>query len=136
MTTRRHFLATLAFAALALATGNALAAPPTVEIVAMAHPPVIAALKPLREWLAAQGGKLRVVELDAESPAGMKRLRSAGLTGHVPILILIDGKSGFQRPDGGRVDFLNFPAIASSPPGIRGNWVTEDVQAVLKARMK
>lgn len=136
MSTRRHFLATLVFSTLSLATGNALAAPPTVEIVAMAHPPVIAAIKPLREWLAAQGGKLRVVELDAESPAGMKRLRSAGLTGHVPILILIDGQSGFQRQDGSRGKFLNFPAVASSPPGIRGDWVAEDIQMVLKARMK
>ena len=52
------------------------------------------------------------------------------------LLILIDGKRGFQRQDGSRVDFINFPAVASSPPGIRGDWVAEDVQAVLKARMK
>lgn len=136
MSTRRHFLATLAFSTLALATGSALAAPTVVEIVAMAHPPVQTVLKPLRAWLAGQGGKLRVTELDAESPAGMKRLRSARMTGHVPILILIDGKSGFQRMDGSRVEFINFPAVASSPPGIRGNWVAEDVEAVLTARMK
>jgi hypothetical protein len=136
MSTRRHLLATLVLSALFLATGNALASPPVVEIVAMTHPPVLAALKPLRAWLATQGGKLRVVDLDAESPAGMKRLRSVGQTGHVPILILIDGQSGFERKDGSQGRFLNFPAVASSPPGIRGNWIMEDVQATLTARMK
>ena len=100
----------------------------------MAHPPVEAALKPLRDWLARQGGKLQVIELDAESPAGTKRLQAVGLTGHV--LILIDGKHDFQRKHGSKVAFVNFPALPSSPPGIRGNWVTADVEAVLTARMK
>lgn len=136
MNTRRHFLVSIAAATLVLTACPALAAPPTVEIVAMAHPPVQAALKPLRDWLARQGGKLQVIEIDAESPAGGKRLQSIGLTGHVPILILIDGTHGFQRKDGSKVAFVNFPAVAGSPPGILGNWVTADVQTVLTARMK
>jgi hypothetical protein len=129
-------MASVAAGVLALATGTTWAAPLTVEIVAMAHPPVQAALKPLRDWLARQGGKLQVIELDAESPAGEKRLQSVGLTGHAPILILIDGTYGFQRKDGSKVGFVNFPAVASSPPGIRGNWVTADVEPVLTARME
>lgn len=132
----RLFMASVAAGVLALAAGTTWAAPPTVEIVAMAHPPVQAALKPLRDWLARQDRKLQVIELDAESPAGEKRLQTVGLTGHVPILILIDGKHGFQRKDGSKVAFVNFPAVAGSPPGIRGNWVTADVEAVLTARMK
>lgn len=134
MNTRRHFLTTLSFFSLTLAAGQAWTAPPTLEIVAMSHPPVLTALKPLRTWLTTQSGKLRVTELDAESPAGIKRLHSVGLTGHVPIVILINGKSSFQRPDGSRVDFINFPDTASSPPGMRGRWVTEDVQAALNTK--
>lgn len=134
MNARRYFV--VAAAALALCAGNALAAPPTVEIVAMAHPPVQAALKPLRDWLAGQGSKFRVVEIDAESPQGEKRLDSVGLKGHIPITILIDGQYRHQRKDRSKVDFVNFPAVKSSPPGIRGDWVTADVQAVLADRMK
>ncbi|KAF0165932.1 MAG: hypothetical protein FD157_1108 [Rhodocyclaceae bacterium] len=136
MKTRRHFLAALAATALALAAGHALAAPPTVEILAMPHPPVQSALKPLREWLAAQGTKLKVVEIDIESPQGAKRLAAAGLSGHVPIVILIDGKYGHRRKDGVTHEFVNFPAIEGAPPGVRGKWTTADVQAVLGERMK
>lgn len=46
-TSRRRFVVALAAAALGAFGGPALAAPPTVEIIAMKHPPVKAALKPL-----------------------------------------------------------------------------------------
>ena len=135
MMTRRHFLTTLA-ASLAILTLNpAWAAAPVLEIVAMQHPPVIAALKPLRAWIAQQGGKLRVVEIDAESPAGEKRFQSASLSGHIPILILIDGQHVFKRRDGSQVALVKFPNVAGSPPGMRGDWVTADVVALLDERI-
>lgn len=136
MNARRKFLAALAASALTLAAGNALAAPPTVEIVAMAHPPVKMALAPLRNWLAAQGGKLKVVEVDVESPAGEKRLAAVGLDGHIPIVILIDGQYRQKGKDGTAMEFVNFPAIEGAPPGVRGKWTTADVQALLTERMK
>jgi hypothetical protein len=123
-------------AVLSLAAGAAWAAKPTVEIIAMVHPPVQDALKPLRAWLAKQRGKLRVVEIDAESARGEKRLEAVGLNGHIPIAILIDGKYRFRRKDGSPVAFVNFPDVKDSPPGIRGNWIAADVQAVLRDRIK
>jgi len=101
----------------------------------MAHPPVQSALKPLREWLSGQAGKVRVVEIDAESSTGVKRLETIGLKGHVPIAILIDGKTQFQRKDGSAVNFINFPNVKESPAGIRGDWLTEDVQAAVVERL-
>jgi len=136
MNTRKYFLATIAAATLGLMASPTFAAPPMVEIVAMAHPPVQAALKPLREWLAQQGGKLKVIEIDAESAAGEKRLETIGLKGHVPITILIDGQYRQQRKDGSKVAFVNFPAVKESPAGIRGDWMIEDVEAVLTERLK
>ena len=125
----------MATGGLMLAAKPALAATPTVEIVAMAHPPVVAALKPLRDWLVRQDGKLRAIELNAESPAGSKRLAAIGLTGHVPMAILIDGKPNHRRKDGVTVSFVNFPAVKESPPGIRGDWLIEDVQAAITERI-
>ena len=136
MTTRRHFLAAFAASALALAASHALAAPPTVDILAMPHPPVRMALAPLREWLAAQGSKLKVVETDVESPQGEKRLAAVGLSGHIPIVILVDGQYRHRRRDGATLEFVNFPAIPGAPPGVRGEWTAADVQAVLGGRMK
>lgn len=135
MTCRRHCLATLAAATFSLAAGHTFAAPPTVEILAMPHPPVKMALAPLREWLAAQGAKLKVVETDVESPQGEKRLARVGLSGHIPVVILIDGQYRLKRRDGATLDLVNFPAIAGAPPGVRGTWTTADVQAVLAERM-
>lgn len=136
MKIRRRFVATMATGVLSLAAGAAWAAQPTVEIIAMAHPPVQDALKPLRGWIASQGGKLRVVEIDAESARGEKRLDSVGLHGHIPIAILIDGKYRHRRNDGSTVDFVNFPAAKGSPPGITGNWTVADVEGELNGRMK
>jgi hypothetical protein len=94
------------------------------------------ALAPLREWLAAQGSKLKVVETDVESVQGEKRLAAVGLSGHIPIVILIDGQYRHKRKDGAALEFVNFPAIAGAPPGARGSWTTADVQSVLSQRMK
>ena len=136
MNTRRLFLSATAVFALTVATGHALAAPPVVEILAMPHPPVKMALADLRGWLAAQGAKLKVVETDVESPAGEKRLSAVGLSGHIPVVILIDGKYQIKRKDGSLLELMNFPAIEGAPPGVRGKWTTADVQAVLTERMK
>lgn len=136
MNPRRNFLLTLALLACGALARPASAAITTVEIVAMAHPPVAAALKPLRDWLAGQGKKVRVVEIDAESPAGIKRFQSAGMTGHIPILILIDGQYRFTNSNRSTVEFVKFPDVTGSPPGMRGNWVTDDVRQVIAAHKK
>jgi hypothetical protein len=126
----------LAAASLLWSSGQALAISPVVEIVAMPHPPVKAALSPLREWLAAQGNKITVKEIDSESADGIKRMQSVGLSGHIPVLILIDGQYRIKRKDGSTVEFVNFPNQPNTPPGARGNWTADDVQASLAARIK
>ena len=139
MKTLRYFLAAMAATTLGFAAGQAVAAPPkvaTVEILAMRHPPVKMALAPLRDWLTAQGNKIKIVETDVESPEGEKRLATVGLGGHVPIVILIDGQYRHKRKDGAAQEFVNFPDIAGAPPGVRGKWTAADVQAVLTERMK
>lgn len=124
-TSRRFALALLASAGLALTTG-AHAAPPTVEIVAFAHPPVVSALKPLREWLASQGGKVRLTETDLESPAGARHLQAAGVTGHVPLVILVNGRYEHRRADGSAVALVSFP-VASGTKG----WTLDDAKAII-----
>jgi ABC-type glycerol-3-phosphate transport system substrate-binding protein len=130
--TRRQWLFTAA--ALILSAGAAQAAPPVVEIVAFAHPPVQSALKPLRDWLAKQGGKLKVVEIDMETPEGEKRLQAVGVKGHVPIVVLIDGQYRHKRADGSTVEFVSFPAGPGTMPGTKIAWSSADVESVLKTR--
>lgn len=129
----RYLLACTAAAALSLTLSTAWAAQPVVEIIAFAHPPVQSALKPLRDWLATQGSKLRVVEIDMESAAAEKRLNAIGLKGHVPIVVLVDGQYKHTRKDGSALEFVGFPSGPGTPAGVKGGWSAEDVQTVIKA---
>lgn len=132
---RRHGLAiALAFGASLAMPAAAQATAPVVEIIAFAHPPVQSALKPLRDWLATQGARLKVVEIDMETPAGKKRLQAVGVTGHVPVVVLIDGQLQHKRTDGSSVDLVSFPAVPGSPAGVKGTWSTDDVKALLAAK--
>lgn len=130
---RRLLSAGVAISFVALVSA-AFAAQPSVEIIAFTHPPVESALKPVRAWLKKQGAKVRVVELDMEGPEAQSRLKSVGLTGHLPIVILIDGQYRFTRPDGVAVQFVSFPAVVGSPAAAKGTWSAEDFEAALKIR--
>jgi len=131
---RRNLLTASFIAVTALSTGMAWAAQPVVEIIAFAHPPVQSALKPLRDWLASQGQKIRVTEIDMESPEAEKRLAAIGLKGHIPIVVLVDGKYKHTRQDGSAVEFVSFPSGPGTPAGVKGGWSADDVQALLKTR--
>ncbi|NYG35473.1 hypothetical protein HZU83_18260 [Sphaerotilus montanus] len=132
---RRRWLTSLTAASASLLLAQAVhAAQPVVEIIAFAHPPVQSALKPLRDWLSAQGTRLKVVEIDMETPAGEKRLQAVGVTGHVPVVVLIDGQHRHKRADGSSL--VSFPAGPGTPPGVKGTWSAADVEAILKSRLR
>ena len=138
MRTRRGFLAALiagAAATLVWQPAGLLAAQPTVEIIALSHWPVRNALKPVRAYLQKLEGNVRVIELDAESPAGEKRIGALGLKGHIPILLVIDGSYRFKRQDGSSVEFKDFPAKATNPLGLNGKWTEADFEAVVEAQL-
>jgi hypothetical protein len=135
MKTRRSFLGLLGGCAVVFAAGTAHAAQPVVEILAMTHSPVRNALAPVRAVLAKYSDRVRLVELDIESAEGEKREKAVGLKGHIPIVLLIDGRSSFKRPDGTVVAFVNFPAAAGNPLGLNGSWTVVDFEAAIKAAL-
>jgi hypothetical protein len=106
-----------------------------VEIIALPHWPVQDALKPVRAFLATATGRVKVVELDAESPEGENRISALGLKGHIPILLLINGSDRFKRADGTLVEFKDFPAKAGNPLGLNGSWTVVDFQTAVKAAL-
>ena len=139
MATRRKFVTALAAgaaAAVLVAPFAACAAPPTIEIIALPHWPVQNALKPVRDFLAGLSDKVKVVEIDAESAAGEKRLSALGLKGHIPIVLVINGSDQYKRPDGTAVLFKDFPAKADNPLGINGSWTVADFQAAVNAALE
>ena len=54
-------------------------------------PAMRAAVESARQDIIA--GRLKVIELDMEAPASLKRLQALGVTGHVPVVLLIDGQN-------------------------------------------
>jgi hypothetical protein len=132
---RRTVLIAIGAAAIVLSAGQAMAAPPVVEVLAMSHSPVQTALKPVRDLLAKYQGRVRVTETDIESADGVKRLNAVGLKGHIPIVLLIDGNKGFKRADGKTVDFVNFPVAADNPLNMNGTWSVADFEAALRASL-
>jgi len=135
MMSRRQVCLMIGAAGVALSGGYAAAAEPVVEVLAMTHWPVQNALKPVRDFLATYQGRVRVIDLDIESADGVKRLKAVGLKGHIPIVLLIDGKKDFKRADGKTVDFVNFPAAAGNPMNLNGTWSVADFEAALRASL-
>ncbi len=136
--TRRRLIvvaSSLAVLSSALQASIAWAAPPRVEIIGFAHPPVQAALKPLRDWLSSQGSRVSVVEIDMESPAAATRLKALGISGHVPIVVLVNGRYRYTRKDGSSVDLVGFPSGQAAPVGAKGGWSTGDAQAMVEGGM-
>jgi len=110
-------------------------AQPTIEIVALSHYPVRDALKPVRDFLGTLGGQVKVVEIDAGSAAGEKRIKEVGLKGHIPIVLLINGGDKFKRADGTQVEFKDLPVKASNPLGLNGSWSVADFEAAVQAAL-
>ena len=135
MMSRRQVFLMIGAAGVALSGSYTSAAQPVVEVLAMAHWPVRNALKPVRDFLATYQGRVRVVDMDIESPEGEKRLKSIGLKGHIPIVLLIDGKKSFKRADGKTVDFVDFPVAADNPMNLNGSWSVADFEAALRASL-
>lgn len=138
MPTRRDFVVVVAAGAVFALLADPVAvraAQPTVEIIALPHSPVRSALKPVRDFLGSLGSRVKVVELDAESPAGEKRIGAVGLKGHVPILLLVNGSDRYKRPDGTQVLFKDFPAQTGNPLGLNGSWSVADFEAAVKAAL-
>ena len=135
MISRRQVFLMIGAAGVALSGGYAAAAQPVVEVLAMTHWPVQNALKPVREFLAKYDGRIRVVDTDIEGADGVKRLKAVGLKGHIPIVLLIDGKKDFKRADGKTVDFVNFPVAAGNPMNLNGTWSVADFEAALRASL-
>jgi ABC-type glycerol-3-phosphate transport system substrate-binding protein len=135
MKTRRDLLAFAAASAVASLAGPALAAQPVVEVLSMSHWPVREALKPVMDVLARYQGRVQVKQMDIEGDDGVKRLKSIGLKGHIPIVLMIDGARTFKRADGSNVEFLNFPAAANNPMGLNGAWGVSDFEDALKAAL-
>jgi hypothetical protein len=105
----------------------------TVDVLYLNHGPVQEVLGEVDKILAGQSGKIVVKRHDAETPAGKEFARAHGLQGHVPIAVLIGGKT--EANVGGRaVSFKGFPKGRSPIAAAEGNWTLDDLKGALRQR--
>lgn len=102
----------------------------TVEIVGLDHWPIKRALEPTMDMLNTFGDKIVVTEMDVDTKAGKARLKKAGLKGHIPVVIFVNGSYIFKI-NGQDLEFMNFPRAASSPMGIDGQWSPDELQQII-----
>ncbi|GAB2715907.1 hypothetical protein [Streptomyces bullii] len=97
-----------------------------VDVIYLNHPPVQPVLKDIDQVLAGYKEKVSVTRHDADTSEGKEFADEHGLTGHVAIAVLIDGK----------VSFKGFPAGEAPVKSAEGDWEIEDLDAALRQRTK
>ncbi|WP_406864445.1 hypothetical protein ABZO31_29965 [Streptomyces sp. HUAS MG47] len=95
---------------------------PGVDLVYLNHPPMQPVLKDIDAVLDDYEGRISVTRHEADSTEGAEFAEEHGLTGHVSIAVLIDGKLRFQ----------GFPAGRAPIKSAEGDWRIEDLDAALR----
>jgi hypothetical protein len=100
-----------------------------VDIYYLPHPPAMKILKKA-EAVLRKFPAVKTSEYDFTDPKNAGRIEAQGLTGHSPIIILINDKSTFMI-EGRQVEFKNFPKGDAFIPTLEGSWTFDDLEKVL-----
>jgi len=103
-----------------------------VDIVFLNHPPVRDVLTQVDPVLAAFGDQVSVTRYDFDTPEGAAFAENKGLTGHIPLAILVNGSQTFDV-NGRTVTFESFPQGAGTGMVPDGAWTVADLDSVLQA---
>jgi uncharacterized protein YodC (DUF2158 family) len=102
----------------------------TVEVLYMNHGPLRPTIRDLQELFARYKGKLNARWYDEEQKEGKAFEEDKGVHGHVPLLLLINGKKEFSVA-GKTVIFEGFPSGSGPFKEVQGNWSLADLQWLL-----
>ena len=100
-----------------------------VEVLYMNHGPLQSSLEQIKQVFSKYGNKIEVSWYDFETKEGEQFMVKKGVTQHVPLVILMDGK--FTIPVNGKeIKFVGFPT-GSGPAAFQGKWTMDDLRQVL-----
>jgi hypothetical protein len=102
-----------------------------VDIYYLPHPPAMKIMKKA-EAVLGKFPAVKISEYDFTDPKNAKRIEAHGLTGHSPIVILINDKSTFTI-EGKPVEFKNFPKGDAFIPSLEGSWTFDDLEKALES---
>lgn len=118
-----------------MSTGQATAAAKQVQldILYMNHGPMRPTIVKIKKLVANYKGSLQVSWYDFDQPEGKAFMKKQKLTGHIPLLLILDGQSDFTI-DGREVLLQGFPTGASPFKQVEGNWSLDDLQVIFEQR--
>ena len=106
-----------------------------IEILYMNHGPLRPTIRNLQELLDHYQGKVNVVWYDEDLKEGKAFENDKGIQGHVPLLMLINGKKEFVV-EGKAIVFQGFPSGSGPFKEVEGNWSITDLQRLLDSLTK
>jgi hypothetical protein len=121
---------TLSLCLLSTPTAARSATAVNLEIIYMNHGPMQPTIRNLKDILAEYHGKVIPQWFDADSSSGKKFMKKKKIQGHIPLLILVNGKKSFSI-NGKGITFQGFPSGAGPFKTVEGNWGIADLRQLL-----
>lgn len=106
-----------------------------VDILYMNHGPMRPTISKIKDLLGNYENTVQALWHDVDQPSGKSFLKQQKIVGHIPMLIMIDGQSGFSI-DGRDVTLQGFPTGASPFKRVEGNWALDDLQLLLDKKVR
>ncbi len=105
--------------------------PAKVEILFMNHGPMHPTIRNLKALLQRYPGKVQAGWFDFDQQSGKSFMSHKGITGHIPLLIFVNGSHTFDM-GGRKVTFMGFPSGAG-PYQYQGKWSLQDLEGVIQS---
>lgn len=100
-----------------------------IDILHMNHGPLRPTIAKIKNLLENYTDTIQASWYDFDTPAGKTFMKKKKLSGHIPLLLLIDGESDFSI-DGRDVQLRGFPTGASPFKQVEGNWSLDDLKSI------
>ena len=102
----------------------------TVEIIYLNHGPVRSVLTDVDKLLEGYGEQVHITHYDFNTPEGEAFAQSKDLSGHIPLVIYVNGSMEFSTDDRS-VKLFSFPQGQGTGIVPDGTWTMDDLRQVL-----
>jgi hypothetical protein len=120
-----------------MSAGQATAAAKQVQldILYMNHGPIRPTIAKIKNLVAHYQDSIQASWYDFDQPEGKAFMKKQKLSGHIPLLLILNGQSDFTI-DGRQVLLQGFPTGASPFKQVEGNWSLDDLQVILDQKTR
>ncbi len=104
-----------------------------IDILYLDHGPMRPTVAVLKDLLRDYKGKVKVTWYNGDHPSGKLFMEQEGIVGHIPLLIMLDGRADFTVAER-ELRFQGFPVGASPFMNMEGNWTMDDLRRILNEK--